>query len=146
MDNNQDDIRNFVNRFKKYIKFIIINSSINYSKKIKLRSKREVELDDIDNLVGMEDVDDKADNKDFRLELISDKYIKEITSALTIREKIIIEDFVNDIPSKETAIKLSTSVNSIDVMRNRAKNKLKRKLTKRIIRYVHSVQQQLDRY
>lgn len=128
MDNNQDDIRNFVNRFKKYIKFIIINSSINYSKKIKLRRKREVELDDIDNLVGMEDVDDKADNKDFRLELISDKYIKEITNALTIREKIIIEDFVNDIPSKETAIKLSTSVNSIDVMRNRAKNKLKRKL------------------
>ena len=128
MDNNQDDIRNFVNRFKKYIKFIIINSSINYSKKIKLRRKREVELDDIDNLVGMEDVDDKADNKDFRLELISDKYIKEITNALTIREKIIIEDFVNDIPSKETAIKLSTSVNSIDVMRNRAKNKIKRKL------------------
>ena len=128
MNNNQDDIRNFVNRFKKYIKFIIINSSINYSKKIKLRRKREVELDDIDNLVGMEDVDDKADNKDFRLELISDKYIKEITSALTIREKIIIEDFVNDIPSKETAIKLSTSVNSIDVMRNRAKNKIKRKL------------------
>ena len=128
MDNNQDDIRNFVNRFKKYIKFIIINSSINYSKKIKLRRKREIELDDIDNLVGMEDVDDKADNKDFRLELISDKYIKEITNVLTIREKIIIEDFVNDIPSKETAIKLSTSVNSIDVMRNRAKNKLKRKL------------------
>ncbi len=128
MDNNQDDIRNFVNRFKKYIKFIIINSSINYSKKIKLRRKREVELDDIDNLVGMEDVDDKADSKDFRLELISDKYIKEITNALTIREKIIIEDFVNDIPSKETAIKLSTSVNSIDVMRNRAKNKIKRKL------------------
>lgn len=128
MDNNQEDIRNFVNRFKKYIKFIIINSSINYSKKIKLRRKREVELDDIDNLVGMEDVDDKADNKDFRLELISDKYIKEITNVLTIREKIIIEDFVNDIPSKETAIKLSTSVNSIDVMRNRAKNKLKRKL------------------
>ena len=47
---------------------------------------------------------------------------------MTIREKIIIEDFVNDIPSKETAIKLSTSVNSIDVMRNRAKNKIKRKL------------------
>ena len=128
MDNNQDDIRNLVNRIKKYIKFIIINSSINYSKKIKLRRKREVELDDIDNLVGMEDVDDKADSKDFRLELISDKYIKEITNALTIREKIIIEDFVNDIPSKETAIKLSTSVNSIDVMRNRAKNKIKRKL------------------
>ncbi len=128
MDNNQDDIKNFVNRFKKYIKFIIINSSINYSKKIKLRRKREIELDDIDNLVGMEDVDDKVNNKDFRLEFISDKYIKEITSALTIREKIIIEDFVNDIPSKETAIKLSTSVNSIDVMRNRAKNKLKRKL------------------
>ena len=128
MDNNQDDIRNFVNRFKKYIKFIIINSSINYSKKLKLRRKREIELDDIDNLVGMEDVDDKADNKDFRLEFIGDKYIKEITSALTIREKIIIEDFVNDIPSKETAIKLSTSVNSIDVMRNRAKNKIKRKL------------------
>ena len=128
MDNNQDDIKNFVNRFKKYIKFIIINSSINYSKKIKLRRKREVELDDIDNLVGMEDVDDKVNNKDFRLEFISDKYIKEITSALTIREKIIIEDFVNDIPSKETAIKLSTSVNSVDVMRNRAKNKIKRKL------------------
>ena len=128
MDNNQDDIRNFVNRFKKYIKFIIINSAINYSKKLKLRRKREIELDDIDNLVGMEDVDDKVDNKDFRLELISDKYIKEIASALTIREKIIIEDFVNDIPSKETAIKLSTSVNSIDVMRNRAKNKIKRKL------------------
>ena len=128
MENNQDDIRNFVNRFKKYIKFIIINSAINYSKKLKLRRKREIELDDIDNLVGMEDVDDKADNKDFRLGLISDKYIKEITSALTIREKIIIEDFVNDIPSKETAIKLSTSVNSIDVMRNRAKNKIKRKL------------------
>lgn len=128
MDNNQDDIKNFVNRFKKYIKFIIINSAINYSKKLKLRRKREIELDDIDNLVGMEDVDDKVDNKDFRLELISDKYIKEITSALTIREKIIIEDFVNDIPSKETAIKLSTSVNSIDVMRNRAKNKIKRKL------------------
>lgn len=128
MDNNQDDIKNFVNRFKKYIKFIIINSAINYSKKLKLRKKREIELDDIDNLVGMEDVDDKVNNKDFRLELISDKYIKEITSALTIREKIIIEDFVNDIPSKETAIKLSTSVNSIDVMRNRAKNKIKRKL------------------
>ena len=128
MDNNQDDIKNFVNRFKKYIKFIIINSAINYSKKLKLRRKREIELDDTDNLVGMEDVDDKADNKDFRLELISDKYIKEITNVLTIREKIIIEDFVNDIPSKETAIKLSTSVNSIDVMRNRAKNKLKRKL------------------
>ena len=128
MDNNQDDIKNFVNRFKKYMKFIIINSAINYSKKLKLRRKREIELDDIDNLVGMEDVDDKADNKDFRLGLISDKYIKEITSALTIREKIIIEDFVNDIPSKETAIKLSTSVNSIDVMRNRAKNKIKRKL------------------
>ena len=128
MDNNQDDIKNFVNRFKKYMKFIIINSAINYSKKLKLRRKREIELDDIDNLVGMENVDDKVDNKDFRLELISDKYIKEITSALTIREKIIIEDFVNDIPSKETAIKLSTSVNSIDVMRNRAKNKIKRKL------------------
>ena len=128
MDNNQDDIKNFVNRFKKYIKFIIINSSINYSKKIKLRRKREIELDDIDNLVGMEDVDDKVNNKDFRLEFISDKYIKEITSSLTIREKIIIEDFVNDIPSKETAIKLSTSVNSVDVMRNRAKNKIKRKL------------------
>ena len=128
MDNNQDDIKNFVNRFNKYIKFIIINSAINYSKKLKLRKKREIELDDIDNLVGMEDVDDKVNNKDFRLELISDKYIKEITSALTIREKIIIEDFVNDIPSKETAIKLSTSVNSIDVMRNRAKNKIKRKL------------------
>ena len=128
LDNNQDDIKNFVNRFKKYMKFIIINSAINYSKKLKLRRKREIELDDIDNLVGMEDVDDKVTNKDFRLEFISDKYIKEITSALTIREKIIIEDFVNDIPSKETAIKLSTSVNSIDVMRNRAKNKIKRKL------------------
>ena len=50
MDNNQDDIKNFVNRFKKYIKFIIINSAINYSKKLKLRRKREIELDDIDNL------------------------------------------------------------------------------------------------
>ena len=128
MENNQDDIKNFVNRFKKYITFIIINSSINYSKKIKLRRKNFYYLDDIDNLVGMEDVDDKVNNKDFRLEFISDKYIKEITSALTIREKIIIEDFVNDIPSKETAIKLSTSVNSVDVMRNRAKNKIKRKL------------------
>lgn len=52
-----------------------------------MRRKREIELDDIDNLVGMEDVDDKADNKDFRLELISDKYIKEITNVLTIKEK-----------------------------------------------------------
>ena len=52
-----------------------------------MRRKREIELDDIDNLVGMEDVDAKADNKDFRLELISDKYIKEITNVLTIKEK-----------------------------------------------------------
>ena len=43
LDNNQDDIKNFVNRFKKYIKFIIINSAINYSKKLKLRRKREIE-------------------------------------------------------------------------------------------------------
>ena len=51
MDNNQDDIKNFVNRFKKYIKFIIINSAINYSKKLKLRKNREIELDDIKNFV-----------------------------------------------------------------------------------------------
>ena len=29
LDNNQDDIKNSVNRFKKYITFIIINSAIN---------------------------------------------------------------------------------------------------------------------
>ena len=72
--------------------------------------------------------EDGSNYNSFKFEYLTDEYIKEITKALNIREKIIIEDFVNDIPSKETAIKLSTSVNSVDVMRNRAKNKIKRKL------------------
>lgn len=128
MENNQDDIKNFVNRFKKYITFIIINSAINYSKKIKLRRKREIELDEqiIDNMVCSNINEDGSNYNNFKFEYLTDEYIKEITKALTIREKIIIEDFVNSIPSKITATKLNTSVNTIDVLRNRAKNKIKR--------------------
>lgn len=128
MENNQDDIKNFVNRFKKYITFIIINSAINYSKKIKLRRKREIELDEqiIDNMVCSNNNEDGSNYNSFKFEYLTDEYIKEITKALTIREKIIIEDFVNSIPSKITATKLNTSVNTIDVLRNRAKNKIKR--------------------
>ncbi len=128
MESNQDDIKNFVNRFKKYITFIIINSAINYSKKIKLRRKREIELDEqiIDNMVCSNNNEDGSNYNNFKFEYLTDEYIKEITKALTIREKIIIEDFVNSIPSKITATKLNTSVNTIDVLRNRAKNKIKR--------------------
>lgn len=128
MENNQDDIKNFVNRFKKYITFIIINSAINYSKKIRLRRKREIELDEqiIDNMVCSNNNEDGSNYNNFKFEYLTDEYIKEITKALTIREKIIIEDFVNSIPSKITATKLNTSVNTIDVLRNRAKNKIKR--------------------
>lgn len=128
MDNNQDDIKNFVNRFKKYITFIIINSAINYSKKLKLRRKREIELDEqvIDNMVCLNNSENENNYEDFKFEFLTDKYIKKITKVLTSREKIIIEDFVNDIPSKITATKLNTSVNTIDVLRNRAKNKIKR--------------------
>lgn len=129
MENNQDDIKNFVNRFKKYITFIIVNSAINYSKKIKLRRKREIELDEqiIDNMVCSNNNEYGSNYNNFKFEYLTDEYIKEITKALTIREKIIIEDFVNSIPSKITATKLNTSVNTIDVLRNRAKNKIKRK-------------------
>ena len=128
MENNQDDIKNFVNRFKKYITFIIINSAINYSRKIKLRRKREIELDEqiIDNMVCSNNNEDGSNYNNFKFEYLTDEYIKEITKALTIREKIIIEDFVNSIPSKITATKLNTSVNTIDVLKNRAKNKIKR--------------------
>lgn len=128
MDNNQDDIKNFVNRFKKYITFIIINSAINYSKKFKLRRKREIELDEqvIDNMVCLNNSENESNYGDFKFEFLTDEYIKKITKVLTSREKIIIEDFVNDIPSKITATKLNTSVNTIDVLRNRAKNKIKR--------------------
>ena len=128
MENNQDDIKNFVNRFKKYITFIIVNSAINYSKKIKLRRKREIELDEqiIDNMVCSNNNEYGSNYNNFKFEYLTDEYIKEITKALTIREKIIIEDFVNSIPSKITATKLNTSVNTIDVLRNRAKNKIKR--------------------
>ena len=128
MENNQDDIKNFVNRFKKYITFIIINSAINYSRKIKLRRKREIELDEqiIDNMVCSNNNEDGSNYNNFKFEYLTDEYIKEITKALTIRKKIIIEDFVNSIPSKITATKLNTSVNTIDVLKNRAKNKIKR--------------------
>lgn len=130
MENNQDNIKNFVNRFKKYITFIIINSAINYSKKIKLRKKREIELDEqiIDNMVCLNNSENESNYKNFKFEYLTDEYIKKIIKALTIREKIIIEDFVNNIPSKITATKLNTSVNTIDVLRNRAKNKIKRNL------------------
>ena len=62
MDNNQDDIKNSVNRFKKYITFIIINSAINYSKKIKLRRKREVQLEEqiIDNMCYLDNIEDES--------------------------------------------------------------------------------------
>lgn len=130
MEKNQEDIKKFVNKFKKYITFIIINSAINYSKKIKLKRKREIELDEriIDNMVYFDDLENTTNHNDFKFEFLNDEYIKEITKALTIREKIIIEDFINDIPSKITAVKLNTSVNTIDVLRNRAKNKIKRNL------------------
>ncbi len=128
MDNNQDDIKNFVNRFKKYITFIIINSAINYSKKIKLRRKREVQLEEqiIDNMCYLDNIEDESNCDEFKFEFLTDEYIKKITGVLTLREKIIIEDLINDIPSKITAAKLNTSVNTINVLRNRAKNKIKR--------------------
>ena len=90
MENNQDDIKNFVNRFKKYITFIIINSAINYSKKIKLRRKREIELDEqiIDNMVCSNNNEDGSNYNNFKFEYLTDEYIKEITKALTIREKL----------------------------------------------------------
>ena len=123
MDNNQDDIKNFVNRFKKYITFIIINSAINYSKKIKLRRKREVQLEEqiIDNMCYLDNIEDESNCDEFKFEFLTDEYIKKITGVLTLREKIIIEDLINDIPSKITAAKLNTSVNTINVLRNRAK-------------------------
>lgn len=128
MDNNQDDIKNSVNRFKKYITFIIINSAINYSKKIKLRRKREVQLEEqiIDNMCYLDNIEDESNCDEFKFEFLTDEYIKKITGVLTLREKIIIEDLINDIPSKITAAKLNTSVNTINVLRNRAKNKIKR--------------------
>lgn len=128
MDNNQDDIKNSVNRFKKYITFIIINSAINYSKKIKLRRKREVQLEEqiIDNMCYLYNIEDESNCDEFKFEFLTDEYIKKITGVLTLREKIIIEDLINDIPSKITAAKLNTSVNTINVLRNRAKNKIKR--------------------
>lgn len=128
MDNNQDDIKNFVNRFKKYITFIIINSAINYSKKLKLRRKREIQLDEqiIDNMFCLDNSENESNCDEFKFEFLTDEYIKKITRVLTLREKIIIEDLINDIPSKITATKLNTSVNTINVLRNRAKNKIKR--------------------
>ena len=128
MDDNQDNIKNFVNRFKKYITFIIINSAINYSKKIKLRRKREIQLDEqiIDNMFCLDNSDNESSCDEFKFEFLTDEYIKKITRVLTLREKIIIEDLINDIPSKITATKLNTSVNTINVLRNRAKNKIKR--------------------
>lgn len=128
MDNNQDDIKNSVNRFKKYITFIIINSAINYSKKIKLRRKREVQLEEqiIDNMCYLDNIEDESNCDEFKFEFLTDEYIKKITGVLTLREKIIIEDLINDIPSKITAAKLNTTVNTINVLRNRAKNKIKR--------------------
>ena len=128
MDNNQDDIKNCVNRFKKYITVIIINSAINYSKKIKLRRKREIQLDEqiIDNMCYLDNSEDESNCDEFKFEFLTDEYIKKITRVLTLREKIIIEDLINNIPSKITATKLNTSVNTINVLRNRAKNKIKR--------------------
>ena len=65
---------------------------------------------------------------DFKFEYLIDENLIKSSKKLTEKEKTVLEDLINEIPLYVTAKKLNTSLNSISVLRNKARNKLKKDL------------------
>ena len=119
-----------IKEFKSYMEYIISNLQINFIRIYRKRNNREIIVDKnyIERISGETQISEIQIYEDFKYQYLKDdKILKEI-NKLTKTEKIVIEDLVNDIPVKNTAKKLKTTDITIRVLRNRARNKLKKGL------------------
>lgn len=124
---NEEEILETVKSFKAYIKIIVSNSSKSFIRKEKVRLSREIEYEDyIVSKVSLFNMDNDAFfYDDFKIEYLIDSEIKEKVKVLNDKEKIVLEDMINDIPMIITAKKLNTTVNYIKKLRRMVRNKLK---------------------
>lgn len=124
---NEEEILETVKSFKAYIKIIVSNSSKSFIRKEKARLSREIEYEDyIVSKVSLFNMDNDAFfYDDFKIEYLIDSEIKEKVKVLNDKEKIVLEDMINDIPMIITAKKLNTTVNYIKKLRRMVRNKLK---------------------
>lgn len=127
---NENEIDEIVFQFKKYITLIVSNSAKNYASKLRIRLSREIEFEDyIIEKVSLSNMDNDAFfYDDFKFEYLIDENLIKSSKKLTKKEKTVLEDLINEIPLYVTAKKLNTSLNSISVLRNKARNKLKKDL------------------
>ena len=127
---NGKEIDEIVFQFKKYITLIVSNSAKNYASKLRIRLSREIEFEDyIIEKVSLSNMDNDAFfYDDFKFEYLIDEDLIKSSKKLTEKEKTVLEDLINEIPLYVTAKKLNTSLNSISVLRNKARNKLKKDL------------------
>lgn len=127
---NEKEIDEIVFQFKKYITLIVSNSAKNYASKLRIRLSREIEFEDyIIEKVSLSNMDNDAFfYDDFKFEYLIDENLIKSSKKLTEKEKTVLEDLINEIPLYVTAKKLNTSLNSISVLRNKARNKLKKDL------------------
>ena len=117
------EIEYVVNNFKSYMETIIPNMAINFAKKYKKQIAREIPLSD--NVLQVSINDTKISlHSEFKIKYLEDDIIKKYVLELNDKEKVILEDMINKVPLKITALKLETTTNYIKKLRGVVKKKL----------------------
>lgn len=117
------EIEYVVNNFKSYMETIIPNIAINFAKKYKKQIAREIPLSD--NVLQVSINDTKISlHSEFKIKYLEDDIIKKYVLELNDKEKVILEDMINKVPLKITALKLETTTNYIKKLRGIVKKKL----------------------
>ena len=102
---------------------IIPNIAINFAKKYKKQIAREIPLSD--NVLQVSINDTKISlHSEFKIKYLEDDIIKKYVLELNDKEKVILEDMINKVPLKITALKLETTTNYIKKLRGIVKKKL----------------------
>ena len=117
------EIEYVVNNFKSYMETIIPNMAINFAKKYKKQIAREIPLEDKVLPVSITDTEISL-HSEFKIKYLEDYTIKKYVLKLNDKEKVILEDMINKVPLKITALKLETTTNYIKKLRGVVKKKL----------------------
>lgn len=120
-----------VKAFKSFIKKVVENAAIDYSRKVKSRKYKEVLFSElVDEKVSLSNYDNGTFFEPKGItEIISNNSSAKVLKVLTEREKQILTYFyIEKMSIKEIAIKLHTTENCVKSTKSRCLKKLKRKM------------------
>lgn len=124
---SNEEIDCVVRQFKEYMKKIIPNMAIDFARKYKLEKEREIALGDyLSHNKEISPIDTYiSKHHEFKIEYLRDEKIIAQVMRLNNKEKIILEDIINKVSLKKSALKLQTTEGYVKKLRFNVRSKMR---------------------